>query len=69
MDEDMPRYSRKEWARIVDAFWEKYTGLKAWQDKNYKYVIEHGGKLARRGVEAAEGGALLARQVLRIGAG
>lgn len=45
MDEDMPRYSRKEWARIVDAFWEKYTGLKAWQDKNYKYVIEHGGKL------------------------
>ncbi len=37
-DGDMPRFSLKKWEGIVDAFWNKYHGLRDWQNKNKKLL-------------------------------
>lgn len=42
MDNKMPSFSLKKWEGIVDAYYEKYKGLKAWQDANYALVCKQG---------------------------
>jgi DNA polymerase I-like protein with 3'-5' exonuclease and polymerase domains len=42
MDYNMPKFSLKRWEQIVEAFYEKYSALKRWQDENYKLVIRQG---------------------------
>lgn len=44
-DADMPRKTEKEWQLIIDKFYEKYQGLKAWQDRNMAQVLERNGVL------------------------
>lgn len=45
MDQSMPRFSKNKWDVIVNKFWEKYRGLKAWQDENVRSANENGGRL------------------------
>jgi DNA polymerase I-like protein with 3'-5' exonuclease and polymerase domains len=45
MDAKMPNYSKKKWAEIVEAFYEKYKGLAKWQAENVRKVIRNGGAL------------------------
>jgi DNA polymerase-1 len=45
MDAKMPNYSKKKWAEIVEAFYEKYKGLAKWQAENVRKVIRNGGVL------------------------
>lgn len=45
MDQSMPRFSKRTWDEIVENFWDKYRGLKAWQDRNLAYVNSHEGLL------------------------
>ena len=33
--------SLKRWKEIVQAFYAKYSGLQAWQQRNIKHVIDH----------------------------
>lgn len=42
MDARMPKKSLEEWENIVASFYKKYSGLKAWQDANYKEVCKNG---------------------------
>lgn len=42
MDSKMPKFSLKKWEGIVEAFYQKYRGLKAWQDANYALVCKQG---------------------------
>ena len=42
MDPKMPNFSKKKWEGIVNAFYQKYQGLKLWQDKNVNHVFKHG---------------------------
>lgn len=42
MDYKMPNFSLKKWEGIVDAFYNKYAGLRDWQIKNVRHVIKHG---------------------------
>lgn len=44
-DPKMPNYSRKKWEKIVDKFYNKYKGLKAWQETNISTVYRNGGSL------------------------
>jgi len=41
----MPNYSKKEWEAIVNRFYSKYRGLKAWQEDNISTVYKNGGYL------------------------
>jgi DNA polymerase I-like protein with 3'-5' exonuclease and polymerase domains len=45
MDQNMPRFSKNKWEIIVNKFWEKYKGLKEWQDNNVRYANNHDGTL------------------------
>jgi DNA polymerase-1 len=45
MDQKMPNYSKKKWEQIVEEFYEKYSGLAAWQAENVRRVIRNGGVL------------------------
>lgn len=38
MDQKMPNWSLRRWESIVEDFYNKYKGLKAWQDKNIRTV-------------------------------
>lgn len=42
MDYKMPRLGLKRWEEIVEQFYAKYSGLKRWQDNNYKLVCKQG---------------------------
>ena len=42
MDPKMPAFSQKRWNEIVEAFYTKYSGLKKWQDDNFKLVTQTG---------------------------
>lgn len=44
-DPKMPNFSKKQWENIVDKFYKKYSGLKAWQDDNISQVYRNGGWL------------------------
>lgn len=41
-DQSMPRYSKEKWESIVNAFYDKYKGLKAWQTSNVEFVKQNG---------------------------
>ncbi len=41
-DVNMPKFSQAKWRKIVDNFYNKYWGLKHWQDKNIQFVFKHG---------------------------
>ncbi|MCK4822199.1 hypothetical protein KA005_40930, partial [bacterium] len=43
IDSKMPNYSKKRWEAIVEKFYSKYRGLKAWQDTNISTVYKNGG--------------------------
>jgi DNA polymerase I-like protein with 3'-5' exonuclease and polymerase domains len=45
MDSKMPNYSLAKWQGIVDAFWDKYKGLRAWQLSNINTVANNKGVL------------------------
>jgi DNA polymerase I-like protein with 3'-5' exonuclease and polymerase domains len=45
IDQKMPNYSKKKWAEIVEAFYNKYSGLKAWQANNVRLVYRNNGVL------------------------
>jgi len=42
LDIDMPSFSIKKWKRIIQDFFIKYSGLKAFHDKSVKFVYRHG---------------------------
>lgn len=42
MDHKMPKLGLRKWEGIVTAFYEKYSGLKQWQDTNYQLVCRQG---------------------------
>jgi DNA polymerase-1 len=42
MDYRMPSLGLKRWERIVEEFNDKYNGLIAWQNANYREVIQNG---------------------------
>lgn len=42
MDSRMPDLGRDRWEEIVESFYNKYKGLKRWQDNNYKLVCKQG---------------------------
>jgi len=44
-DSTMPKFTIKKWKQIVEDFYTKYVGLKIWQDKNIKHVIQGNGTL------------------------
>lgn len=44
-DPKMPNYSKQKWEDIVDRFYEKYAGLKQWQEENISQVYKSGGIL------------------------
>lgn len=41
-DGSMPRFSLKKWQTIVDAYYDKYKGLRAWQQANVNKTYEQG---------------------------
>ena len=41
-DQRMPDFSLKKWESIVKSFYEKYKGLKAWQERNVATVAAQG---------------------------
>jgi DNA polymerase I len=41
-DGSMPRFSLKRWQSIVEAYYEKYKGLRTWQQENVNKVYEQG---------------------------
>lgn len=41
-DQRMPEYSLKRWKEIVSAFYQKYQGLKRWQDANIQLASARG---------------------------
>lgn len=41
-DQKMPDYPLKKWKEIVDAFYAKYKGLKAWQNRNVEFAKTNG---------------------------
>ena len=45
IDSKMPNYSKKRWEEIVEDFYDKYRGLKDWQDRNISMVYKQGGYL------------------------
>ena len=45
LDPKMPRFPKAKWKAIVKAFFEKYYGLKNWQDQNIKLVCDNNGVL------------------------
>ncbi len=45
MDFKMPSFSQKRWRDIVESFYEKYYGLKAWHDGLLGQVRKNGGEL------------------------
>jgi DNA polymerase-1 len=45
MDNNMPSFSKKRWKGVVDGFYNKYSGLKDWQDSNISHVYRSGGLL------------------------
>lgn len=45
LDPNMPDFSVDRWKQIVDGFYEKYNGLKEWQDNTIKLVREQKGFL------------------------
>lgn len=45
MDTKMPSFSQKKWTQIVEAFYEKYYGLKRWHDSLVESVIRNNGLL------------------------
>lgn len=45
LDPKMPRFSKKRWQEIVEAFFNKYFELKIWQDKNIHHVWTNNGLL------------------------
>lgn len=45
MDQKMPSYTLKKWRGIVNNFYRKYKGLKAWQDENIRKVTRNKGRL------------------------
>jgi len=42
MDSKMPNFTLKKWRQIVVDFYEKYTGLQAWQSENIDFVAQNG---------------------------
>lgn len=42
MDQAMPNFGLKKWKEIVEQFYEKYHGLKEWQNKNIALVNKKG---------------------------
>lgn len=42
MDYKMPKLGLKRWEEIVENFYDKYSGLKKWQDANVKQVYKTG---------------------------
>jgi DNA polymerase-1 len=44
-DPSMPRFSKKKWVKIVDDFYEKYSGLEAWHRQIVQEVYKSGGYL------------------------
>lgn len=42
MDDVMPNFPLKKWEKIVDGFWEKYTGLYDYNYANVTHVMQHG---------------------------
>ncbi len=45
IDSKMPNYTKKEWEAIVNKFYSKYRGLKAWQEANISQVYINKGYL------------------------
>ncbi len=41
-DQSMPNFSKNKWKQIVDAFYEKYKGLAAWQQGNVNITAMQG---------------------------
>ena len=41
-DGSMPKFSLSKWQKIVEAYYEKYAGLKAWQQANVNKAYEQG---------------------------
>lgn len=41
-DGKMPDFSMNKWKKIITQFFQKYFGLKAWQEKNYAEVLKVG---------------------------
>lgn len=41
-DGSMPRFSLKKWQSIVEAYYEKYKGLRVWQKENVDKTYEQG---------------------------
>jgi len=44
-DNQMPRWSKKQWQQVVEKFWEKYRGLAKWQADNMNKVVKSNGVL------------------------
>lgn len=42
VDPKFPSFSKQEWESIVESYYNKYRGLKAWQDKAFKEVCDTG---------------------------
>ena len=41
----MPPFSLKRWTQICGDFYDKYPGLKKWQDENFRKVMQNKGRL------------------------
>jgi len=41
-DPNMPKLSRKAWQIAIDRFYQKYSKIKEWQNRNIKFVEENG---------------------------
>jgi DNA polymerase-1 len=50
MDPKMPRFGLKKWRKVVDGFYNKYGGLKNWQDGNIiSVIVNHGSMVSPTG--------------------
>lgn len=41
-DSKMPNYTMQQWKDLISEYWEKYNGIKAWQDENINRVFKEG---------------------------